>query len=161
MTIKLTRRAVMLAGVVVCALTMPGCRESAAPSDADNSTPAVPALAMPEGEATWTYNDVLGIVAELPAADQPASAFKIHHEHIPGFVNPRTGDIAMTSEGVPGMRAMVMEMPPAQGVDISGFAAGDKVRFTFAVWNEPRVAWRLTSIETVDPETVISFDDKP
>ncbi|MEQ8770102.1 MAG: hypothetical protein RIB60_06295 [Phycisphaerales bacterium] len=157
MTTRLTRRAALLAGVFACALA--GCHNEDPQAEPEAATVAY--LEMPEGEPVWSYEGILGIVAELPEANNPASAFKIHHEHIPTFVNPRSGELAMTSEGVPGMRAMVMEMPPAVGVDIAALGVGDKVRFDFAVWNEPRVAWRMTAVETIDPETEISFDDKP
>ncbi len=160
MTTQPIRRAALLAGLFACAL--PACQHEDPHGDHAAPEPApVEYLEMPEGESVWNYEGVLGIVAELPEADNPAASFKVHHEHIPAFVNPRTGELAMTSEGVPGMRAMVMEMPPAVGVDIAELRVGDKVRFDFAVWNEPRVAWRMTAIESIDPDTEISFDDKP
>lgn len=104
------------------------------------------------------YTDILGIVASLDDG-MPASEFKIHHEHIPGF-KTRTGEVNVTPDGIPGMKAMVMPFPVAESVDLSGIEVGDKVRFSFVVNWGGSPPWQLTAIEEIDPSTEISFENK-
>ncbi len=175
MTTHPTRRASLLAGLFVCALGLSGCEPSdphaghdhADHDHADHDNHAagaefVPFVATADAEgARWTYEDILGVVTAVPVEGDPASELRIHHEHIPDFVAPQTGEINVNTNGSTGMRAMVMDMPPGEGMDVSSLNIGDKVRFTFAVWDEPRISWRVTRIERVEPATEISFDDKP
>ena len=82
------------------------------------------------GEATGpvqTY-DVAGVITQLPAG--PGTELMIRHDEIPNFVN-RAGEEV-------GMGAMVMGFPVAESVDLSAFAEGDSVSFTFVVrWGQP------------------------
>ncbi|GJM17904.1 MAG: hypothetical protein DHS20C14_01170 [Phycisphaeraceae bacterium] len=166
MSFDLTRPGVLLVGLVSCALLAPGCSESASEhthadgSDHDHA-PTDATGDDAESSSSFTYEGILGVVIEIPEAGKPATAFRIHHEHIPGFRDPKTGEVFVGASGVSGMRAMIMEMPPAQGVDVSGFAPGDKIRFTMRVTTEPRLAWAVTEIEKLAPATEVSFEDKP
>ena len=150
------RRAVALAGVSWCALALPACSNEGGDSDGD----ADASVSIAETEPRWVYEGVLGVVTQLPIEGRPAAGLKVHHEHIPDFKDPRTGEIFINANGVPGMRAMDMDLPPADGVDISRLVIGDKVRFTLAVWDQPRQAHRVTKIEKVAITTPISFEDK-
>ena len=152
-------RRARLVGLSCCALAaLPGCERSAPTTATTQATPGQPAA---QADPAHTYEGILGIVEQIPLPGQPATSFRIHHEHIPTFRSPTTGDIHTNPNGAPGMRAMVMEMPPAEGLDISSYAVGDKVRFTMAVWTQPRVSWRVTAIEKLPPDTPIDFADKP
>jgi len=80
--------------------------------------------------------DVRGEIASMPTEENPE--ISIRHEEIPDFVNAE-GEIV-------GMRAMTMSFPLAEGVDLSGFEAGDGVLFTFETWWTPDPQWQLTKI---------------
>lgn len=109
---------------------------------------------------TDTYEDILGKISALPIEGDPLSQLRIYHEHIPTF-RTKQGTVFVNSAGVPGMNAMDMEFPPAEGVSLDGFAIGDKVRFTFDVnWGGER-AWEVTSIEKLPEDTEIDFSVKP
>lgn len=72
--------------------------------------------------------DVAGVITQLPAG--PGTELMIRHDEIPDFVN-RAGETV-------GMNAMVMGFPVAESVDLSAFAEGDSVAFTFVVrWGQP------------------------
>lgn len=126
-----------------------GCSEREAPAT------------MPATEVrTDTYTDILGIIVQLPVEGKPGSEFKIHHEHIPDF-KTKTGDVFVTADGIPGMKAMQMPFPVKEPVSIEGFELGDKVRFSFAVnYGGIRAAWHITAIEKIEPSTEISFANK-
>ncbi len=72
----------------------------------------------PAGE---TYR-VRGVIVSLPAAGNPVSELRIHHEAIPTFIN-KDGRME-------GMGAMTMPFTPATGVSLDGLEVGDKVVFT-------------------------------
>jgi len=81
--------------------------------------------------------EVAGVITRLPAG--PGTELMISHDEIPDFVN---------AEGnVIGMRAMTMGFPTDDGLDLSGFAAGDSVGFRFEVrWGQPGPL-RITELE--------------
>lgn len=108
---------------------------------------------------TDTYTDILGVVAQLKVEGDPSSEFKIQHEHIPEF-KTKDGTVFVTADGVPGMKSMTMAFPPGEGVDLSLFQVGDKVRFSFAVNYGGSPPWHLTKIEKIDPATEINFANK-
>lgn len=109
---------------------------------------------------TDTYEGILGRISALPIEGDPSSQLRIYHEHIPTF-RTKQGTVFVNSAGVPGMNAMDMEFPPAEGVSLDGFAIGDKVRFSFDVnWGGER-AWEVTQIEKLDADTEIDFSVKP
>jgi hypothetical protein len=83
------------------------------------------------GESTGPVQsyDVAGVITQLPAG--PGTELMIRHDEIPGFVNG-AGEVV-------GMKAMVMGFPVAEEVDLSAFAEGDSVQFTFVVrWGQPK-----------------------
>jgi Cu/Ag efflux protein CusF len=73
--------------------------------------------------------DVAGVITRLPSG--AGTELMIRHDEIPDFVN-RAGEAV-------GMKAMVMGFPVADSVDLSSFAEGDSVHFTFVVrWGQPK-----------------------
>ncbi len=104
------------------------------------------------------YEGILGEIAFLPEAGDPKLYPKIRHVQIPEFKKD-DGTVAMTPDGIPGMKSMTMEFPLAEGVSVEGFAVGDKVMFDFAVNWGGRVAWELTKIEKIDPATEIDYSN--
>lgn len=156
MTAHPIRPAVLVAGLVSCALLVPACSESepqptAAPAETAADAPA----------PAQVYEGVLGVVAEVPVAGDPSTSFQIRHEHIPGFISPRTGELNVNPDGSTGMKPMTMPFPAGEGLDLAGIEPGDKVRFTLAVWTEPSLSFAVTAIEELDPDTEISFELKP
>jgi hypothetical protein len=141
-----------VAGLMV--LPLAACSKEATPAAA--AGPSDPA-----GEPAYVYEGVRGIVEALPAGGARPTELRIHHEHIPSFKDPKTGVVFVNSDGVPGMRSMVMDMPPGAGVSLDGIAVGDPVEFTLAVWTEPRVAWRAKGLRELPAGTAIDFADKP
>lgn len=135
---------------------LPACKESPADPHAGHDhgdhadTPAA---------RTDTYTDILGVVAQLKVEGDASSEFKIQHEHIPDF-KTKDGTVFVTADGVPGMKSMTMAFPAGEGVDLSAFQVGDKVRFSFAVNYGGSPPWHLTAIEKIDPATEINFANK-
>jgi len=158
MTSETTRRTFVLPGIIACALFVGACSESGSdpqPAGAQDATHQ-PATAAPQ-----VYEGILGVIASLPETGNPASNLSIHHEHIPSFVSPKTGEVNVNADGSLGMKPMTMPFPPADGLDLSGLAVGDKIRFSLSVWTEPSLSFAVTKIEKLDPATEISFDLKP
>jgi len=109
---------------------------------------------------TDVYEGILGEIAAMPIEGDPSSELRIYHEHIPTF-RTKQGTIFVNNGGVPGMNAMEMPFPPADGLSLDGLAVGDKIRFTFAVnWGGER-AWEVTKIEKLPADTVIDYSVKP
>ena len=179
MTSITSPRDLIVAGLVACALTLGACEKSAetdththadgahdhdhAHAEGDHAEHADHADHADASDTTGApnaiYEEILGVVTALPVEGEPSSSFKIRHEHIPTFRNPKTGEVYVNRDGVLGMRSMEMPFKPAEGVDISTLKVDDKVRFTLAVWNDP-VSYAVTEIETVPADTEISFEDK-
>ena len=140
----------------VCALTLilgvavlPAC-ERRAP---EPQTP-VGVHDAPPGEPTHVYADVHGVIDALPTANED---LRIHHDAIPDFVNPRTGELNQNPDGTTGMHAMSMPFPLAPGVSLDGVEVGDHIRFTLALWTgldtPVGFAYRVTALTEVDPPT--------
>lgn len=147
-----TLRAVRL-GLAVSAmgLGLTGCSDGAATAPAATETEKV--------VRDDVYEDVLGVITNLPVAGQPGAELKIHHEHIPGF-KTKEGSVNVTADGVPGMKSMIMPFPVGEGVDLSGFAVGDTVKFTFVVHWGGSPAWEVTRIEKMPEGTEVDFANK-
>lgn len=166
MTGKTTRRTAVLPGLVACALLAGACSESepeqkqAANAEHTEHVPASTPAPAAASEGAQVYEGILGVIAELPEAGNPASNLRIHHEHIPSFLSPKTGEVNVNADGSLGMKPMTMPFPPGEGLDLSGLAVGDKVRFTLTVWTQPTLSFAVTKIEKLDPSTAISFDLK-
>lgn len=111
-----------------------------------------------DAEPTYSYT-VRGTVVSLPG---PTQELQVHHEHIPEFVNPRTGEINQNNDGTPGMREMVMPMPPRPGLDVSTLEVGQEVMITFGVWTgldtPSGFAHRLTGYELIEASDEVSAE---
>jgi len=95
---------------------------------------------------------VRGEVMSLPLKSLPATELKVKHEAIDDFKD-REGKVV-------GMSAMVMEFPPAKGVDVSTLNVGDKVSVTFSVWWTQSPPWLAMKVELLAPETALEFRKK-
>jgi hypothetical protein len=148
-----------LLGVCCClgvTLGLPGCGEPGEPAEEARS----------EGfeEGVDIYR-VRGIIRQLPSEGPPPKDLKIQHEHIPEF-RSADGTVHVNSDGVPGMRAMVMPFPLLAGdVSLEGLGVGDKIEFEFRVkWTEsPSGAspeWLVSAIEPLPDDAEISFENK-
>lgn len=130
--------ALIVAGVGLLAV-MPGCSE------------AEPAPNGPRGRgpvaATYTTR---GKIEALPSASGDLS---ILHEPIPEFKD-KDGTVV-------GMGTMSMPFPLAAGVSLDGLSVGDAVEFDFSVWWRPRVAYEVTRIVKLPPDTTLNFGPTP
>ncbi len=101
---------------------------------------------MPRGGRDYR---VRGKVAQLPAANEPASAFMIAHEAVDDFVD-RDGKVT-------GMDPMTMAFPLTRGVTPAGLAIGDPIEITLHVdWSaDPAVS--ITRLRKLPPGTAIVF----
>jgi hypothetical protein len=140
---------------LLSALALPGCGEP----------PQAPPDLSVFNEGAQVYS-VRGEVVQLPAKGPPPQSLKIHHEHIPEFVG-KTGAVHINSDGVPGMKAMVMEFPEiAPGVSLDGFKPGDRVAFEMKVkWTDSpggvkTARWLVSAIERLPEGTELSFENK-
>ncbi|MCA9278639.1 MAG: copper-binding protein [Phycisphaeraceae bacterium] len=95
----------------------------------------------------YTYT-VRGEIDQMPSADAPMSAFRVHHEAIHNFVNSK-GDMK-------GMNSMTMEFPLGEHVSLDGFVVGDKVSMDFTVTREPW-GYFVTKLEKLPTETELVF----
>lgn len=95
-----------------------------------------------------TYT-VRGRIVQLPVAGKPMTDLRVHHEAIPTF--RKDGEVV-------GMNEMIMHFPPAEGLRLDGFAIGDPVELTFAVWWGADQGWEATSMRKLPPETVLEFE---
>lgn len=115
-----------------------------------------PAAASPTRAPDATYT-TRGIIDTMPTPGTTITRPQIKHVPIPEFKNAQGETV--------GMPAMVMEFPPAPDVSLDGFAVGDKVELTFAVWWEGRRgSWLMTHITKLPPDTELNFpkaDDAP
>lgn len=121
--------------VVACAvlvLSLFACGKTATPTPADQ-----------------TYL-VRGEIARLPEAGAAQPELWLRHEAIPDFT---------TDDGKRvGMDAMTMPFGVAAGLDLRGFAVGDKVRFTLEVrWQDLRQPTAITRLEKLPPETPLTL----
>jgi len=92
---------------------------------------------------------VRGKVAQLPAPNQPASAFQIAHQAVDDFVG-RDGKVT-------GMDPMTMSFPLARGVSLAGLAVDDPIEFTLHVDWAADPAVEITRIRKLPPGTRIVF----
>lgn len=87
------------------------------------------ACGSPEASGPVQTYEVAGVITRLP--ERPGTELMIRHDEIPDFTNA-AGEVV-------GMSKMTMGFPIADGVNLSNFAVGDSVRFTFVVrWGQPR-----------------------
>lgn len=114
----------------------------------------------PEGAAaaTVTTYQTRGEIVALPAAGSVAGSadpgLSIRHEAIPDFTDAHGEKV--------GMKAMTMPFPPADGLDLAGFAVGDKVAVTFEVtWGGEHNGWQATALEKLPDDTELDFSSPP
>jgi len=106
------------------------------------------------------YPGLLGEITAIPVAGDPSTSLKIHHVQIPDF-KTKDGTVHVNAKGVSGMSSMTMPFPVGEGVDLSGLAVGDKVKFTFMVdWSgQGKTAWAVTKIEKMPADTAIDYSN--
>lgn len=101
---------------------------------------------------------VRGRVVQLPDPDRPASEFRVSHEPIPEWKRN------YNDEAPVGMRAMIMDFPPASPEVIQGVAIDDVVRLTFRVEYDAEGAlkgWKSIRVERLPPETSLVHEQDP
>lgn len=101
---------------------------------------------LPPPDQTYTLR---GKIETLPQTGKPMSELTIHHEPLPTF-----RDVNGT---VVGMSAMVMPFTPTKALDLSVFAPGDVVEFTFEVRWKSLPYSRLTRMTKLASDTQLNF----
>ena len=102
-----------------------------------------------EAASARTYQ-VRGVLRSLPDPATGGGQLQIRHEAIP--------DLVGTGGEVEGMAAMTMAFPVADEVDLTGFGAGDPVRFDLRVdWDAARPV-AVTAIEKLPVGTELTLD---
>ena len=106
----------------------------------------------PETAAADASYSVRAEIVRLPAA--PGGELYLRHESIPAF---------RSSEGeTVGMMSMTMPFGVASGVDVSAFAAGDRVVADFEVrWQQSRRPLLVTRLAPLPEGTGLEFDPEP
>lgn len=122
--------------------------------DRGPSTPTTPSNQSPrqtpaENAQTPDVYVVRGVVKKLPAADDPRSAFAVHHEAIPTFKG-KDGSVV-------GMHEMTMEFPLGPGVTTDGLAIGQSISLTFEVLTGPSMKYYVTKIEPLPEGTKLEL----
>lgn len=107
-----------------------------------------PATEGTQASTAHTYS-VRGVVRQLPQAGQAGVPFLIQHEAIEDY-------ISVSGKSAP-MAAMTMPFMAADGVDLDGLAAGDKVAFELRVDWQASAAMLITSLEKLPPQTVLDL----
>lgn len=107
-----------------------------------------PAAEETQASTAHTYS-VRGVVRQLPQAGQAGVPFLIQHEAIDDY-------ISVSGKPAP-MAAMTMPFMAADGVDLDGLAAGDKVAFELRVDWQASAAMLITSIEELPPQTALDL----
>lgn len=135
---------------------LPGCDRSNQPGDP--SAQAAGYETAPAGEPTHVYEGIRGVIVELPSG---TTKLRIHHEAIPTFISPQSGELHQNPDGTPGMKEMVMPMPLVPSVSLDGIEAGDKVAFTLAVWTgldtAVGFAYRVTELGELGPDEPVDI----
>ncbi len=102
-----------------------------------------PQVSAPSGA---TYS-VRGLVRAVPTPGR--AQILIYHEAIPEFAD--------ADGNVVGMRTMTMPFEPAEGLELEGIVAGDKVRFALEVdWQGSSPA-HVTSVEKLPADTELEL----
>lgn len=100
-------------------------------------------------ESIYRY-EVRGRVARSIESGTTESTIWLQHEAIPDFVG-------ITGE-VEGMESMVMPFAVADDLDLSSLEVGARVRFELTVDWSAAVPGRITRIERLAAETILSFE---
>ena len=139
---RLSTPAILLAGVVFCALS--ACEHRAATTGSSSATAA------PSPTPAVARYHVRGVVDALPdPARVGETELQIHHERIADFKD-KSGKVV-------GMNEMVMGFPAGPGLKLPHLNVGDKVEFDFEVTWNGAVPYYLTSIQRIDPATPLTL----
>ena len=58
------------------------------------------------------------------------------------------------------MASMTMPFPLGDGINLDGYAVGDKVSFDFVVnWESSSPAWQVTNLEKLPADTELNFEN--
>ena len=93
---------------------------------------------------------VRGVIQSLPDPATGVGQLRIRHEAIPDFVG--------AGGEVEGMASMTMPFPVAAEADLTGFAAGDLVRFDLRIEWEAARPVAVTAIERLPTDTELALD---
>jgi len=128
------RNAAVLAVALVAVLALGAC-----------SPPPPPAPAGPD----QSYS-VRGEIVRLPDPADPQHEIWIRHEAIPDFTS---------DEGqVVGMEAMTMPFALAEGIDLSSYEIGEKIRFQLEVrWADKAQPAKVVAVEKLPAATELLF----
>lgn len=94
-----------------------------------------------------TYS-VRGLVRQAPTPERPQML--VYHEAIPAFAD--------ADGNVVGMDSMSMPFDLAEGVDVAGIEAGDKIRFDLEVEWSRTVPGLVTAVEELPADTELQLD---
>jgi hypothetical protein len=100
------------------------------------------------GERTVHRYDSRGLIMQMPAGGSDRTLM-IKHEAIDDFV--RDGEVV-------GMDSMVMPLPVAEDVSLSGLKRGEKVRFTLEVERGTQTGLQIVSLKRLPADTTLTFD---
>ncbi len=102
-----------------------------------------------DAPAPATYH-LRGVIRQVRELGDSKTQLYVRHEAIPDFVGIE-GDVV-------GMKSMTMPFAVAKSVDLTGIEPGSKVYFELSVdWNRSEPG-RITAIETLPEDTVLTFD---
>lgn len=130
------------------AITLAGCGQG------ETAGGSGPSAGSTDQQAPTHRYTTRGRIQMLPSPDRPASSLTILHEPIDNFVN-REGEVV-------GMSSHAMGFPTvADGVDLSPYAVGDAVEFTFEVtWGESATIV-VTDVRPMPQGQTLSFERQP
>jgi len=140
----------VVAGLMAGGLAIGGCSESE-----DGSIEHTEQTA-DEATRVDVYEGVLGELKFVPGEGDVGRGVEIRHMQIPEFKR-EDGTVAVSRDGVAGMKSMAMEFPLADGVSVDGYGVGDKIRFSFRVFWGERLGFEITRIEKLDDGVEIDF----
>jgi len=122
--------------------------------DRGPATPAQPSSSQSQASSAATAQKpdmyvVRGVIKKLPKADDPRSAFAVHHEAIPTFKG-KDGTVV-------GMHEMTMDFPLGHGVTTESLAVGQAISLTFEVLTGPSMKYYVTKIEPLPEGTKLEL----
>lgn len=140
-----TARTSVVTGLVAAIVALSSCAKQPE-SDESEAANAV---------ETVSYT-VRGIIAQMPDPQNPASMFTVRHESMPHY-RRQNGELGMSS--------MTMPFPPAEGLSLDGWAAGDHVELSFEVDYDAQggsiLAFRATALVALPDGVQLDFSPLP
>jgi hypothetical protein len=131
---------VLASGLTAGLVSLMGCGQPPAPVTRTHTPPAATPDAIYKTRAQ---------IVTLPQVNVPQSEFRAKHEAVDDFKD-KDGKIV-------GMGAMVMDFPPAKGVDLSQFKVGDFVLIEWHVWWNHTPAWLAMNVTKLPNDTQLTF----